>query len=120
MELQTHFAAGRLCEILGDKALSIDRGKRRMGMVYAAENALSQAPVTITAFPTKLSEGGANDFYSNGDYWWPDPSQPNGLPYIKRDGQTNPENFVSHRMAIKRMRDSVAALAAAYRMRTPL
>ena len=40
MELQTHFAAGRLCEIVGDKALKLDREKRRMGMVYAAENAL--------------------------------------------------------------------------------
>ena len=34
-----------------------------------------------------LSEGGPNDFYSNGDYWWPDPSKIDGLPYINRDGQ---------------------------------
>src|SRR5690606_27097106 len=43
MEFQTHAAAGRLAEILGsgpdDAILSYDRSQRRMGMVYAAENA---------------------------------------------------------------------------------
>lgn len=73
-------------------------------------------PLTITSFPAKLSEGGRNDFYSNGDYWWPDPTKPNGLPYLRRDGQTNPENFGAHRNALNTFRDQVAALAAAYRL----
>ncbi len=85
-------------------------------ILKAASAALNQAPVTITTFPAKLSEGGPNDFYSNGDYWWPDPSKPNGLPYIKRDGETNPENFSQHRMVVKTLRDSTAALAAAYKI----
>ncbi|MEY3492493.1 MAG: hypothetical protein RL309_1621 [Verrucomicrobiota bacterium] len=68
---------------------SIDRER----ILKAAEKALTQASVSLTAFPAKLSEGGVNDFYSNGDYWWPDSTKPNGLPYIRRDGQTNPENF---------------------------
>ena len=91
---------------------TIDRER----IVKAAAAGLQQQPVTIAAFPAKLSQGGPNDFYSNGDYWWPDPAKPNGLPYIKRDGETNPENFVAHRMAVKALRDSVAALAAAYRL----
>ncbi len=40
MEFQTYAAAGRLSEIVGDVALGYDRGKRRLGMVYAAENML--------------------------------------------------------------------------------
>ncbi len=40
MEFQTHAAGGRLSEIVGKKALQFDRDKRRLGMVYAAENAL--------------------------------------------------------------------------------
>jgi beta-galactosidase len=78
--------------------------------------ALKQEPLTITAFPAKLSQGGPNDYYSNGDYWWPDPRKADGLPYIRRDGETNPENFSKHRLAVKQMRDSVAALAAAYKL----
>lgn len=37
MELQTHAAAGRASEIIGEKALNHDREFRRLGMVYAAE-----------------------------------------------------------------------------------
>ena len=28
---------------------------------------------------------------SVGPYWWPDPSKPDGLPYIRKDGHKNPE-----------------------------
>jgi penicillin G amidase len=40
MDLQTRAAAGRVSEVLGDKALQFDRGQRRKGMVYGAENSL--------------------------------------------------------------------------------
>jgi hypothetical protein len=89
---------------------SIDRER----ILKAAAIALSQAPVTITAYPAKLSQGGLNDFYSNGDYWWPNLAKPDGLPYIKRDGESNPENFSQNRLAVNTLRDSVAALGAAY------
>jgi len=86
----------------------------RQRILRLADKALNTVPISITQFPAKLSEGGPHDFYSNGDYWWPDPNQPEGLPYIQRDGQSNPENFSAHRMALRNMRDAVAALAAAY------
>lgn len=85
-------------------------------IMSAAATALIQAPVTITAYRAKLSDGGPNDFYSNGDYWWPNPNTTNGLPYINRDGQTNPGNFVAHRQAIRQLSDAVAALGAAYKI----
>ncbi|MEI8290173.1 MAG: alginate lyase family protein [Verrucomicrobiota bacterium] len=103
--------AGGLTKLTLDVVV-IDRAR----ILKAADAALAQQPVTITAFPAKLSEGGLNDFYSNGDYWWPDSSKPNGLPYIRRDGEVNPDNFIAHRMAVKTLRDSVAALAAAYKI----
>jgi penicillin G amidase len=42
MEFQTFAAAGRVSEIIGDKALAYDRTKRRLGMIYAAENMLKE------------------------------------------------------------------------------
>ncbi len=42
MEFQTYAAAGRISEIVGDVAVEYDRGKRRMGMVYAAEKLLKE------------------------------------------------------------------------------
>lgn len=92
--------------------VAIDRER----ILKAANAALGQAPITITRFRARLSEGGPNDFYSNGDYWWPDPTKPEGLPYIQRDGESNPENFVEHRRCVKQLRDAVAALGAAYQI----
>lgn len=40
LEFQTHASAGRLSEVVGDDALDFDRGQRRKGMVFGAENAL--------------------------------------------------------------------------------
>lgn len=88
----------------------------RARILKAAKIAIEQPPFTITSYQAKHSEGGMNDFYSNGDYWWPDPKKKDGLPYINRDGKTNPENFNHHRLILREMRDHVAALAAAYRI----
>ena len=78
-----------------------------------AERDLREAPVTITAFPAARSAGGLHDFYSEGDYWWPDPKNPSG-PYLRRDGETNPDNFVAHRDAMRRMSQIVPTLVAAH------
>ncbi|HEV2693313.1 MAG TPA: alginate lyase family protein [Verrucomicrobiae bacterium] len=85
-------------------------------ILHAADTAITLAPVTITTTRAKLSEGGPHDFYSNGDYWWPNPNTSNGLPYIQRDGQTNPENFTAHRQIIRQLSDAIAALGAAYKV----
>ncbi|WP_051250965.1 alginate lyase family protein [Paenibacillus harenae] len=60
------------------------------------------------------SEGGKHDYYSNGDYWWPNPDTPDGLPYIRRDGESNPGAFTAHREAMRAMRTHTANLAAGY------
>jgi hypothetical protein len=88
----------------------------RERILKAATAALGVEPITITKFHALLSEGGPNDFYSNGDYWWPDPSKTNGLPYIEHDGESNPNNFNEHRRCIHQLRNAVAALAAAYKL----
>ena len=48
MELQTHAAAGRASEIIGDKALTHDREFRRLGMGYAAELSLKEMEKNAT------------------------------------------------------------------------
>lgn len=40
MDMQTRAAAGRISEVAGEKALKFDRGQRRKGMVYGAEQSL--------------------------------------------------------------------------------
>ena len=75
--------------------------------------ALQQEPVTVTSFGCERSAGGKHDFYSEGDYWWPDPDNPDG-PYIQKDGQTNPDNFVAHRHAMIRFSKIAGSLTSAY------
>jgi beta-galactosidase len=102
---------------LADKELTFDVAAiDRERILKAANAALKLEPPTITKYRAKLSRGGTNDFYSNADYFWPDPAKPDGLPYINRDGQSNPENFSEHRRAMRELRDAVAALAAAYKI----
>ena len=74
---------------------------------------LSATPVTVTASHSERSPGGPHDFYSEGDYWWPDPKNPTG-PYIRRDGYSNPANFNEHREAMVRLSLIVPALTAAW------
>ncbi|MEM6965724.1 MAG: alginate lyase family protein [Bacteroidota bacterium] len=76
---------------------------------------MQQAPVPITNFKCPRSAGSIHDFYSEGDYWWQNPADPNG-PYIRRDGQSNPDNFVAHRRAMRDLNQWVAALVAAYKI----
>jgi len=84
-------------------------------VISAAQNYLQEMPVTITASSSPRSSGGMHDFFSEGDYWWPDPKNPDG-PYIQRDGMTNPDNFVAHRKAMVRLSIQSAALTAAYKI----
>ncbi|WP_345951703.1 alginate lyase family protein [Mucilaginibacter sp. PAMB04274] len=87
----------------------------RQSILDEAAWALTQQPVTVTAESSPRSAGGRHDFYSEGDYWWPNPENPTG-PYIQKDGLTNPQNFVAHRLAMIRFSRIVGALASAYQL----
>jgi len=79
----------------------------------AAGKYLREQPITVTASSSDRSAGGKHDFFSEGDYWWPDPNSPGG-PYIQRDGMSNPDNFVDHRRYLMRLSVQVPALVAAW------
>ena len=85
----------------------------RARIFAAADKYLSAQPITVTATQSDRSSGGPHDFYSEGDYWWPDPKNPGG-PYIRRDGFSNPANFNAHREAMVRLSLIVPALTAAW------
>jgi hypothetical protein len=87
----------------------------RPRVLSAATRYLTESPLTITATKAPRSTGGPHDFFSEGDYWWPDPKNPFG-PYIRRDGFSNPDNFVAHRQALLRLSIQTPALTAAWRI----
>ncbi len=82
-------------------------------IVEKATSFLDSFPITVTDAICERSAGGAHDFYSEGDYWWPDPENPDG-PYIRRDGESNPGNFTAHREAMIRFSQVVGIETSAY------
>lgn len=85
----------------------------RAEILKRAETDLDKVPVTITSFPAPKSAGGPHDFFSEADYRWPNPGDPD-KPYIGRDGYSNPDNFLDHRRALNGMCITVANLASAW------
>jgi hypothetical protein len=85
----------------------------RSRVLKNADAYLNELPETVTASFCDRSAGNHHDFYSEGDYWWPDEQNPNG-PYIRKDGLTNPANFTAHREELIRFSQISGALASAY------
>jgi len=88
----------------------------RERVVRAADAFLAEPPVTITAFRAEQSAGGPHDYFSQADYSWPDPAKQDGLPYVNRDGWSNPDTFGRHRWAMVRLSRGVGALGAAFKI----
>jgi hypothetical protein len=87
----------------------------RQRILTAANKFMKERPITITVAKSNRSAGGLHDYFSEGDYWWPDPQNPDG-PYVQRDGMSNPNNFVEHRRYLMRLSVQVPALVAAWKV----
>ena len=62
-------------------------------LIAAADREVKREPVKVTDKKTLLPPtNDPHDYFSLSPYWWPDSTKPNGLPYIRRDGVTNPES----------------------------
>ena len=55
------------------------------------KKAIAAPLLTIVNKPRPSPTGDAHDYISYGRYFWPDPSKPDGLPYIQKDGHPNQE-----------------------------
>lgn len=63
----------------------------RTALIARADAAMRHPLYTVVDKRTIPPSGDRHDYLSVGPYWWPDASQPNGLPYLRRDGEINPE-----------------------------
>jgi alginate lyase len=80
-----------------------------------ADKALNVGPFSVTTKDATPPSGDKHDYMSQAPYFWPDPAKANGLPYIRRDGERNPEieKINNHRVK-DQMEDTVETLALAY------
>jgi hypothetical protein len=56
-----------------------------------AKKAMEFGPVSVMSKTNNPPSGNKHDYMSLAPYFWPDPSKPNGIPYMRKDGETNPE-----------------------------
>jgi hypothetical protein len=80
-----------------------------------ARKALTVGPFTIVNKGVAPPSGDKHDYLSQAPYWWPDPKSQNGLPYIRRDGERNPEiDKIDDHRVLEQMENAVETLALAY------
>jgi hypothetical protein len=105
-------AFGSAEDILGRPRATIE-ALERPRVLRAAREYLQESPRTIVSEPAPRSAGSLHDYFSEADYFWPNPKEPNG-PYINRDGESNPDNFNTHRLLLIRLSIQMPALTAAW------
>lgn len=83
-------------------------------LLQEADDWLKQEPLSVMMKKQVPASGDKHDYMSIARYYWPDPSKPNGLPYINKDGEVNPEIFDYDRYPLGQMVDRVIALTLAW------
>jgi hypothetical protein len=82
----------------------------------AADKALQVGPFSVVNKTGTPPDGDRHQYMSLGSYWWPNPDTLGGLPYVRRDGQRNPEGNSTYYddLTLSRMVNAVDTLALAY------
>ena len=61
------------------------------GLISEAKNSLKFGPVSVMEKTKTPPSSSKHDYMSLAPYHWPDPTKKDGLPYMRKDGETNPE-----------------------------
>jgi len=85
-------------------------------LIRRADAALGHKPGSVTDKTSAPPSGDRHDYLSIAPYWWPDPARPDGLPYLRKDGEVNParDTAAYDRSAIGRLGSDAQALGLAY------
>lgn len=76
---------------------------------------MAAGPYSVVKKDAVPASGDKHDYLSLAPYWWPNPDSADGLPYIRRDGERNPEIYkIRNRLDLGDMSDAVDTLAVAY------
>ncbi|MFT3740122.1 MAG: alginate lyase family protein [Breznakibacter sp.] len=84
------------------------------GLIARADDALGAVPLSVMIKERVPASGDKHDYLSQARYYWPDPSKPDGKPYISRDGESNPELEKLDRNRLGDMASRVTTLSLAW------
>lgn len=88
--------------------------KTVQAIITDADKALDLPSLSVVNKKFSPPSGDKHDYASLSPYWWPDPSKPDGKPYIRRDGEFNPERAEYDLDPMEKMSRGVERLAMAY------
>jgi len=98
-----------------------DGGELHAALLAEAEAALGRGPFSVLDKTSLAPSGTKADYFHPAPYWWPDPSKPDGLPYIQRDGERvpgtelfGPGSEAYDRSALQRVFEDTTTLALAH------
>lgn len=104
-------AATRQRVCAGDKELVPAAAK----LDREAQEALEAGPFSVVNKKPTPPSGDKHDYMSQAPYFWPNPDTTDGLPYVRRDGERNPEiGRISDHRSLDQMAGTVETLALAY------
>lgn len=84
-------------------------------LMINANAALAFKPVSVMDKSKFPPSGDKHDYMSIAPYWWPDTSKPGGVPYIRKDGEINPEvHDYSDKENLPKLCEHVYNLSLAY------
>lgn len=79
-----------------------------------ADRELNKTIITVMDKPLTPQSGDKHDYMSMGRYWWPNPNTADGLPYIRKDGVSNPEIEKLDRIPLSQMTRGIKLLSLAF------
>ncbi len=83
-------------------------------LLKQADKALNAHHLSVMMKDKTPPSGDKHDYLSQARYFWPDPTKPDGKPYISRDGVSNPELDKLDRNRLGEMANNVTTLALAW------
>ena len=83
-------------KVLAQKKVLLERGDQTLQPAYrlllaTCEQLLESKAHSVMEKQDLPPNNNKHDYMSIAPYWWPDPSQKDGIPYLRKDGEINPE-----------------------------
>jgi Alginate lyase len=100
----------KIAQVSDTRALKIISGLRKQ-----ADSLLNMKPMSVMDKVFTPVSGNKHDYMSQAPYFWYDSTKPNGLPYMRKDGQRNPEIYkITDRTYLGKLDNACRTLSLAW------
>lgn len=113
VQAQSFWDPSQLSQVKSHASLPVYAASLK-NLMARAESMLSEPDMSVMIKKRVSVSGDKHDYYSQARYTWPNPDTPEGLPYITRDGESNPEIYELDRYRLSDMCNRVRYFTLAW------